>query len=63
MKAAERGVGEKPENSAYYGTGQIWTLPDAYEITLDVYAPGRADRAGSTDACAPCAMVLKEVAR
>jgi len=49
----------KVETSGYFGSGQAWTLPDAYNITLDVYPPyqryrrvyppnrRRADRASS----------------
>jgi len=42
-------VGGKPENGAFFGSGQTWTLPDARAITLDVYPPNRwlADRASS----------------
>jgi len=42
-------VGEKPETNGYFVSGQTWTLPDACEITLDVYPPNqwRADRASS----------------
>jgi len=42
-------VGEKLTTSGYFGSGQTWTLPDAYNITLDVYPPNRwrADRASS----------------
>lgn len=43
MRAAERDVGVKPENSGHYGSGQTWTLPDACNITLD------ADRAVEED--------------
>jgi len=32
-------VGEKLTTSGYFGSGQAWTLPDAYNITLDVYPP------------------------
>jgi len=40
-------VGEKLTTSGYFGSGQTWTLPDAYNrtlpdaynITLDVYPP------------------------
>jgi len=41
MRSAERDVGGKPENGAFFGSGQTWTLPAAYNITLD------ADRASS----------------
>ena len=42
-------MGVKPENGAFFGSGQTWTLPDAYNITLDVYPQNqwRADRASS----------------
>lgn len=37
-------MGVQCEISGYFGSGQTWTLPDAYETTLDVYPPLRASR-------------------